>query len=126
MTILPANCPETDADAPGGCLLQGCLLWGCLLRGGVSAPGGVCSRGVCLFPGGCLLPGRSARGGGIPACTEADTPPVNRITDRCKNITLATSPLRPINIHHSFTPNILNCEENQWRIQDFPDGGANF
>ena len=27
------------------------------------------------------------RGGGIPACTEAD-PPVNRITDACKNITL--------------------------------------
>ena len=25
--------------------------------------------------------------GGIPACTEAD-PPVNRMTDRCKNITL--------------------------------------
>ena len=39
--------------------------------GGVSAPGGgVCSQGgVCSR--GCLLPG----GGGIPACTEADTPP---------------------------------------------------
>ena len=35
---------------------------GCLLQG-VSALGGVCSRGV------------SAPGGGIPACTEADTPP---------------------------------------------------
>ena len=39
--------------------------------------------------GGCLLPGGvSATGGvGIPACTETD-PPVNRMTDRCKNITL--------------------------------------
>ena len=40
-------------------------------------------------PGGCLLPGGG--GSGIPACTEADTlpPPVDRITDACKNITLA-------------------------------------
>ena len=37
-------------------------------------------------PGGC----------GIPACTEADPPPVNRMTDRCKNITLATTSLRPV------------------------------
>ena len=42
-------------------------------------------------PGGCL-PGPGLGGcppglGGIPACTEAD-PPVNRMTDRCKNITL--------------------------------------
>ena len=44
---------------------------------------------------GCLLPGV-----GIPACTEADThpPPVNRMTDRCKNITLATTSLRPVKI----------------------------
>ena len=39
--------------------------------------------GVCLLPGGCLL-----QGGGIPACTETDPPPVNRITDACENITL--------------------------------------
>ena len=50
-------------------------------RGGVPAARGG-ARGVC-------------RGGGIPACTEAD-PPVNRITDRCKNITLATTSLRPV------------------------------
>ena len=57
--------------------------------GGVSAPGGLggCSSGVSA-PGGCLLWGMSARGVvcsrgwsalggvcGIPACTEADTPP---------------------------------------------------
>ena len=51
---------------------------------GVSAPGrGAWSGGVCS--GGCLVPG-----GGITACTEAD-PPVNRMTDTCKNITFATS-----------------------------------
>ena len=82
----------------------GCLLWG------VSAPGGVCSRGSRVFAwgglsapgGGCLLPGVSAPGGGcllpggclllegvcIPACTEAGTPP-NRMTKRCKNINFA-------------------------------------
>ena len=42
--------------------------------------GAVCSRGVCS----------QGVGGGIPACTEAD-PPVNRMTNRCKNITFATS-----------------------------------
>ena len=51
------------------------------MLGGVSAPGG------------CLLGGVD-----IPACTEADTPPVNRMTDWCKNITLATTSLRPVKI----------------------------
>ena len=55
---------------------------------GVSAPGG-------LLPVGGLLLGGVCSWGGIPACTEAD-PPVNRMTDRCKNITLATTSLRPV------------------------------
>ena len=59
--------------SPGGVLSpRGCLLLGLSAPGG-SAPGGVSA------PGGC----------GIPACTEADTPLVYRITDACKNITLA-------------------------------------
>ena len=51
----------------GGCLLPGgALSGGCLLPGGgVSAPGGLVQGGVPA-PGG---------GVGIPACTEADTPP---------------------------------------------------
>ena len=53
-------------------------------------PSGVCSRG-----GVCSL------GGGIPACTEADTPPVNRMTDTSKNITLATTSLRPVEMKKS-------------------------
>ena len=55
-----------------------CAGGGVCSQGGVSAPGGsVCSWG-CLLPGGC-----------IPACNGADPlPPVNRMTDRCKNITL--------------------------------------
>ena len=56
----------------------------CSLRGGgVSAPRGVSALGgggVCSW--GCLVPGGSAPGGCIPACTEADTlPPMDRILD---------------------------------------------
>ena len=86
-------------SAPRGDLLQGRVsaprgvsaLGGvCSLRvsapgGGGSAPRGVCARGVSA-PWGC----------GIPACTEAEPPPVNRMTDRSKNITLATTSLRPV------------------------------
>ena len=80
-------------SAPGGCLLPGGVCSrGCLLLG-VSAPGGsalgVCFQGVSAPGGGGLLQGGvCSRGDGIPACTEADTPPMNRMTDRCKNITL--------------------------------------
>ena len=52
---------------------------------------------VCrsLLPGGgCLLPGR----GEVSQHALRQTPPVNRMTDRCKNITLATTSLRPVNI----------------------------
>ena len=69
----------------------------------MSALGGVCSRecllqGVSALGGGCLLlgvgvcyQGGVCSGGGIPACTEADTHPVNNMTGRCKSITLATN-----------------------------------
>ena len=62
---------------------------GIYLGGELSAQGGVCPRGgvcpgVCVCPGGCL-PGVCDI---HPPGSEADTPPVNRMTDRCKNITL--------------------------------------
>ena len=57
--------------------------------------GGSPSRGVYFFGGGASFSGGSPWGGGgwglgcgIPACTEVDPPPGNRITDACKNITL--------------------------------------
>ena len=72
--IPAAHRPYAEVCFLAGCLVQGgLLLGGCLLWGG----GGV----VC------------SQGGGIPACIEAD-PPVNRMTNRCKNITLATTSLR--------------------------------
>ena len=66
----------------GGCLLLG----GCLLPGGMSATGGgVCSRGGVCSQGGSVPGGVCSwggGGGGIPPCTEADTPstPVDRQT----------------------------------------------
>ena len=66
---------------------EGGLLPGGSVLGG-SAPGG----SPCL--GGCLpARGVSPCPGGSP-CPE--TPPVNRITDTCKNITLATTSLQPV------------------------------
>ena len=71
----------------GGCV---CLVWGVLPGQGVSA----WSRGV--LPGGV-----SAWSGGVLQ----RPPPVNRITDTCKNITLATTSLRPvIMMYYETTP----------------------
>ena len=79
------HCSRGGVSAPGGCLLLGwsarggVCCWGCLLQAGcvllgVSAPGNVCSGGV------------SARGV-VSQHALRQTPPVNRITDTCKNIT---------------------------------------
>ena len=68
--------------------------------GGWGVPG---PRGVCLVPGGVPGPGQCAwsRGGVclVPGGTCPGTaPPVNRITDRCKNITLPQIRLRAENV----------------------------
>ena len=57
-------------SAPGGSGPQGVCS-----QGGGSGPGG---RGVWVWSRGCvgLVPGGVGLGGGIPACTEADTPPL--------------------------------------------------
>ena len=87
--------PGGGEPGPGGCawsrVVPGprggrCLVWGV----GVPGPGGVPSPGGVPGPVGCLVPGGAwSQGGVIPACTEADTP--RGQTDRCKNITFATS-----------------------------------
>ena len=74
---------------------------GCLLLGGGLIGGGASFLGGCLLGGGASFLGGGGspwQGGGIQACTEAD-PPVNRITHCCKNITLATTSLRPVIIY---------------------------
>ena len=62
----------------------------CSSRGGLPGPGGVSawSGGVLLGPGGVLL--------GPEGGFSGEHAPVNRITDTCKNITLATTSLRPV------------------------------
>ena len=113
----------------GGCLLPGeCLFWGGLLwggrvcSGGCAWPGGVCSRGVPA-PGGCLLwgvllwgvsapEGVCSRGcllwGGIPACTEADTPPPLWTDTRLWKYYLGPTSLRPVITERK----ILQCTSN--------------
>ena len=68
----PGGSTRGDVSS-GGCLLPGVCSRGVSAPGG-STPGGVCSRGAYAPGEGC----------GIPACTEADTPTVNRMTNRCK------------------------------------------
>ena len=76
---LPACTAPRGCTCPGGVypprgvyLPMGLPARGVLAQGGVPAPGG------CTCPGGCTW----------PRCMLAYTPPVNRMTDRCKNITL--------------------------------------
>ena len=75
---------------PGGGPVSG--LGGCLVRvgGGLPGLGGGGVSGLGGVPG----PGGSAS---VP-CGIPPPPPVNRMTDRCKNITLATTSLRPVKI----------------------------
>ena len=70
-SLLPGGVSAPWGSALGGCLLRVCVCVCVCLLGRVSAPGGV----------------------GIPACTEAD-PPMNRMTNTSKNITLPTTSLR--------------------------------
>ena len=102
-------CSGGSVCSRGGVCSGGCLLPGeCLLLGGWLLPGGVCSgrvgvsapRGCLLWEGGgcllwgCLLLGRcllwGVCSGGVwyPSMHWGRHPPVNRMTDRCKNITL--------------------------------------
>ena len=114
-------------SGPGGvCLVGGCLVQGgggvsgrggwCVWSGWggggfvTGLGGGVCVPGLggwCVWSGGwCVWSGGCAWSGGVCLSALWDTPPdqahhpppVNRMTNRCKNITLATTSLRPVNI----------------------------
>ena len=64
---------------------QECIPVGCVTSAAVAVCWGVCApSGVCCRGGGGRV------GVIIPACTEAAPPPCGQ-TDRCKNITFATS-----------------------------------
>ena len=103
-----AHWPYAGGGLPGrGCLLPGGSPWQ-----GVLPSGGSPCRGGSPWQGGSPWWVVSLAGGGIPACTEADLPPVNRMTDRCKNITLATTSLRPVIIG---TIAVTTSQTRHWR-----------
>ena len=133
-------------SASGGCLLGGCLLrdmsaWGCLLQGGVislrgvcvCSQGGVCSGGCLLWGEGCLLRGRGVCSwGGVwyPSMHWGRHPPVNRMTNRCKNITLGTTSLRPVlsfknggavSSFYCFPVNVFVLSNSGYRWLDWQD-----
>ena len=84
------SAPRGVSD-PGGVSVPG----GCLLLGWMSAPGGcVCSWGVSA-PGGSLLWGGVCSGGCVSQHALRQTPPpVNRMTDACKNFNTTLPQLR--------------------------------
>ena len=111
-----ASSPTRNGGQHAFILKQECIPVGCVPSAtaavcwGVPAPGGACSWGVPA-PGGCLLQGVPARGclllggaccwgclllGVVSQHALRQTPPP-RQTDRCKNITFASS-LRTVNI----------------------------
>ena len=78
-------------SGPGGCLVPGGLVWG-----------GVWSRGVPAWSQGVHLP--DPRGGtclvlGGVECLVRYSPPVDRMTHACENITLAKTSFRPVKIY---------------------------
>ena len=89
-SLQPGGCvPGPGVPGPGGVYL---------VRGGTWSRGGVPgARGGYLVPGGCTW-SRGGVGvylvwGGVPGQVP---PPVNRMTNRCKNITLAKTSFRPV------------------------------
>ena len=118
---LPGGSPCPGVSLPGG-LPGGVSLLGGLPAGGSPCPGGLPAReGVSLpmgspyqgeglpargvsLPGGFSLPGGSPYPEGVSPCqgglpaegSPCRRPPMDRITDTCKNITLATTSLRPV------------------------------
>ena len=91
----------------------GVCSWGvCLLPGGFSLPGGVLPASGVSPPGGLSLPGGFSLLGGfsLPGYLS-----VNRITQTCKNITLATTSLRPvITLHRVFMTTWPRFFSNQY------------
>ena len=90
-------------------------------RGGFSPVGGGSpwqEGGFCLAGG--VLPGRGG-GGGSPwqgGFSLLETPPVNRMTNRCKNITLATTSLRPVKSENSVADVFHFILPSHWNIVD--------
>ena len=109
----------------GGYPCQGGLLArGVSLPGGFSLLGGLLAKGGLLAGGGLPAGGGSPCLGGLPArgvsLPETPPPSVDRITDTSKNITLATTSLRPVKRKSHFRSNVMEslCKEKASRHTD--------
>ena len=98
---------------PGGGGLVPGGWWGSGPGRGVSGPGGVWSQGGVWSRGGgwCVVPGRLVSQHAL----RQKPPPVNRMTNMCKNITLDTTSLRPVKTQ---IPCYILCHGHPWRIKD--------
>ena len=98
-------------SAPGGRGVCVCSRGECLLLGGVCSGGvSVCSGGRCLLQGGvCSGGGVSVPGGVYVLSQQTLPPPVNRMTNRCKNIILATTSLRPVITMRVYSDKTCTC-----------------
>ena len=118
-----------DVPGPRGCTWpRGVYLvwgvgWGVPGLGGVSGPGGYLvlgdvpgPRGVYLVPGGCTWSQGGTWSRGVYLVPRGvylvrySPPSVNRMTNRCKNITLAKTSFRPVNMF--FKVQSCNCLEH--------------
>ena len=110
---------------PGGVCFPGCVLFGGVLPG----RGSVWFLGGCVLPGGVCFPGGGVCRGGVPPGVVLSqhalrqTPPVNRMTDRCKNITFATS-LQMVTRKHSSSPHTNRTCFGHWMSVVVGGGGG--
>ena len=88
-------------------------------RGGVPAGGCTCQRGGCTCQGG--VPARGGvpdwKGGYLVRYSPLP-PPVNRMTDRCKNITLAKTSFRPVMIYYRPQGKVIFSENCAKSLRD--------
>ena len=99
LTVCCSLLPRGGSACRGGSPCRGGV---CLVRGGSPCQGvSAWSWGGCLpGPGGVLPAGGCLPG---PGGVLRSPPPVDRITDTCKSITLATTSLRPVIINEDPT-----------------------
>ena len=80
-----------------------------VFRGGVPARGVYLLEGVYLPRGSVPAQGVYLTGGGCTWPGTPTPPPVNRMTDTCKNITLAKTSFRPVTRMHSSRMRTARC-----------------
>ena len=115
-------CQEGGSPCQGGLLARGSPCWGGLLAGGPPCQGGSPCQGwgsPCQGWGSpCQGWGSPCQGWGSPCrgFSLPETSPVDRITDTSKNITLATTSLRPVIIAKYSLTLILHRIHVSWNF----------